>query len=341
MNLDKLYPGLIAASHKEMCELLGEEYVKSTSSIKSKEKRWALFFSFHKEGRSYIIDEIYKTPKKAPLSSNDKYSKDVLNCVAYRLRYLEKESHLFSNIELLKCCGFVNRNWGLETPLNEYARKHRYSPKEAQFHFNVLQKRVNEFGINDHLTASLKRLNEKGYIAYSKQPLVRIGSEERTATEKEVNLYEEIKADFLKRHDLVYIGAPYFKKFQAELKVGFKIDGFEGFRFAHLIDLIPDDSEAADRQTLFNDATESFLSINERCIKSVSKTIEKDVDKSTFNYLRLYTDPCNPTITFCPSKSRSERISDRGDLLDIFIRIEYDDIFGEDRDSYIWGEDKE
>lgn len=340
MNLDKLHPRLVVASHKGMCELLGEKYIKSTSSIKSKEKRWALFFSFHKEGRSYVIDEIYETPKKAPLSSNDKYSKDILNCITYRLRYLEKGPHLFSKIELLKCCGFVNRNWGLETPLNEYARKHRYSLKEAQFHFNVLQKRVNEFGINDHLTASLKRLYEKGYIVYSKQPLVRIESKERTATEKEVNLYKKIKADFLKQHDIAYIGAPYFKKFQAELRKGFKTDGFEGFRFAHLIDLIPDDSEAADRQTLFGNAAESFLSINERCIKSISKTIDKDVDKSTSNYLRLYTDPCNPTITFCPSKSRSERISDRGDLLDIFIRIEYDDIFGEDRDSYIWGEEE-
>lgn len=336
MNLDKLYPGLIAASHKEMCELLGEKYIKSTSSIKSKEKRWALFFSFHKEGRSYIIDEIYETPKKAPFSSNDKYSKDILNCISYRLHYLGEETHLFSNIELLKCCGLINRNWGLETPLNEYAVKHKYSFKEAQFHFNVLQKRVEEFG-KDHLTTTLKRLNEKGYITYCKKPLVRIASKERTATQKEVDLYEKIKADFLKQHDIVYIGPPYYKKFEAELRKGFKTDGFEGFRFAYLIDLIPDDSEEADRQTLFDDATESFLSINERCIKSISKAIDKDVDKSTFNYLRLYTDPCNPTITFCPSKSRSERIADREDLLDIFIRIEYDDIFGKDRDSYIWG----
>lgn len=338
MNLDRLRPGLVVASHKEMCELLGEKYIKSTSSIKSKEKRWALFFLFHKEGRSYIIDEIYEIPKKAPFSPNDKYSRDILNCISYRLCYLGEETHLFSNIELLKCCGFINRNWGLETPLNEYAIKHMYSLKEAQFHFNVLRKRVEEFS-KDHLTTTLKRLNEKGYITYCKQPLIRIASKERTATQKEVDLYEKIKAKFLEQNEIAYIGTPYFNKFQTTLKKGFNINGFEGFRFAHLIDLIPDDSEAADPRMLFDDAAESFLSINKRCIKSISKTIDKDVDKSTFNYLRLYSDPCSPTITFCPSKSRSERISDRGDLLDIFIKIEYDDIFGEDRDSYIWGEE--
>ena len=343
MNLDKLYPGLIVASHRKMCELLGEKYIKSTTSIKSKEKKWALFFAFHKVKRSYVIDEVYESPRKAPLSPKDKYSKDILNCISYRLRYLGTDIHLFSNIELLKCCGFVNRNWGQEAPLKEYSRKHGYGPKEAEFHFSVLQKRVEEFGKNDHLKKSLNRLAEKGYIDYSQKPLVRImpGNEERAATEKEVEVYEKVKAEFLKQNEISYIGNPYFKRFEDALRENLKIDGFGGFRFAYLIKLIPDEGEPRDWDTLSNNAVESFVSINERCIERISKTIPKDVDKSTANYLRLYTDPYNPTaITLAPKKSRTERILDRESLLYAFVKVSYDDIHGENRDSYIWRKDE-
>lgn len=62
MNLENIKKEMIVKNYKEMCSLLGEE-VKAGNSKKSQIKEWECYFSFHKEGNKFVIDEVYKDPK--------------------------------------------------------------------------------------------------------------------------------------------------------------------------------------------------------------------------------------------------------------------------------------
>ena len=294
-----------------------------------------------KEGRKYIIGEIYNPPRVIPLSPNDKYSEDILNCIAYRLNLLDEESHLFSNIELLKCCGFVNRNWASHTLIEQYAASKGYSIKEAEYHFGVLEDHVRSYGRKDHIDKSLKILSEKGFVNYADVLLIQFQAPNnyREATDEEAELYRTIKEEFIKSNEIAYIGRPYYKSFDDKLKEKMDIKGLSGVRTAHRISLAKGCPISNDSESLFNSAADSFLSINNRCLEYVSKKAEKDVVRSAFNYIHYVHGYDCPAVLLAPKKGNSERIMDRQYLAKQFIETTYDDIFGQGRDEYIWGDE--
>lgn len=63
MNIDKLEVGMTVKNYKAMCELL-EENIQAGNSKVSQMKEWSRYFSFSKNGNSFIIEEIYKEPLK-------------------------------------------------------------------------------------------------------------------------------------------------------------------------------------------------------------------------------------------------------------------------------------
>ena len=62
MNLENLSEGQVVKNYKEMCNLLGEEVKKGGNIKKAQVKDWERYFTYHKEGHKFVIDEIYKTP---------------------------------------------------------------------------------------------------------------------------------------------------------------------------------------------------------------------------------------------------------------------------------------
>ena len=62
MDLTKIYIGQVVKNYKEMCVLLDEEVKKGGNTKKAQIKDWERYFTYHKEGHKFVIDEIYKVP---------------------------------------------------------------------------------------------------------------------------------------------------------------------------------------------------------------------------------------------------------------------------------------
>lgn len=61
MKLENIKQGMIVKNYKEMCNLLGEK-VMAGNSKNSQLKEWERYFEYHKQGYSFIIDNIFETP---------------------------------------------------------------------------------------------------------------------------------------------------------------------------------------------------------------------------------------------------------------------------------------
>ena len=57
MNIQKLEVGMKVKNYKVLCELLNEQVLNGNSKI-AQLKQWEQYFTWHKEGNAFIIDEI-------------------------------------------------------------------------------------------------------------------------------------------------------------------------------------------------------------------------------------------------------------------------------------------
>ena len=71
MKTENLTVGLVVKNYKKMCEVIEEDIIiTGGSSKKAQLKDWERYFTYHKEGQKFIIDEIYKEVK--PVIDNRK-----------------------------------------------------------------------------------------------------------------------------------------------------------------------------------------------------------------------------------------------------------------------------
>jgi hypothetical protein len=115
MNLDNLQIGQEIKNYKELCKLL-EEPVKDGGKAKEYQlKDFQRYFNFEREGRKFIIKEIYDSPLEKEdgrmFGNNSIYSNDIQNillCVLYRLPSNEV---VWSCNTLLNNLSMINSNY--------------------------------------------------------------------------------------------------------------------------------------------------------------------------------------------------------------------------------------
>lgn len=117
MKIENLKEGMVIKNYKELCELLEIKY--TTGGAKQNQlielKTWC---KYHKEGKKFIIDEIYDkqifpeiTMEDIFKSKNNKYIKSLANII---LDYLHNEPKEVSNItinKLFTLLGITNTNY--------------------------------------------------------------------------------------------------------------------------------------------------------------------------------------------------------------------------------------
>ena len=86
---NKLHTNDIFKSYKDLCNCLGEP-VKDGNSRKSQIKEWERYFSFNKEGRKFIITEVFDAPKDKVDNRVNNYSRNTTN-VKPMMNYLMSE----------------------------------------------------------------------------------------------------------------------------------------------------------------------------------------------------------------------------------------------------------
>lgn len=107
--------GITKYKYKELCELVGQPCTPDGSSRVSQKKYLGYFFKYHREGHSYIIEEIYDIPKDDlyTMSKRSQYYKD---CIYTILKYVDhKLTHDNTDIlyksELAEILGFINKDF--------------------------------------------------------------------------------------------------------------------------------------------------------------------------------------------------------------------------------------
>lgn len=115
MNLDNLQIGQEIKNYKILCELL-EEPVKNGGKSKDYQlKDFERYFSFHKQGQKFIIDEIFDEPLEKEdgrsLGNNSPYSNDIQNILLCVLYKLPSEEIIWSCNTLLNNLSMINSNY--------------------------------------------------------------------------------------------------------------------------------------------------------------------------------------------------------------------------------------
>jgi hypothetical protein len=63
MKIENLYVGMVIRNYKELCKILGIEIKLSANSKNSQMKELSRYIRYHKEGQSFIVDEMYSEIK--------------------------------------------------------------------------------------------------------------------------------------------------------------------------------------------------------------------------------------------------------------------------------------
>lgn len=64
MRVENLQVGMVVESYKEMCKLLNEQEKGQGTSRYCQFRDWKRFFTWHREGYKFVIDEIYPVAKR-------------------------------------------------------------------------------------------------------------------------------------------------------------------------------------------------------------------------------------------------------------------------------------
>lgn len=64
MTVENLQVGMVVKNYKEMCKLLNEPVKRPGTSRICQFRDWKRFFTWHREGYKFVIDEIYPVAKR-------------------------------------------------------------------------------------------------------------------------------------------------------------------------------------------------------------------------------------------------------------------------------------
>ena len=177
VNTTGIHVGDVYKTYKELCYALHEKETSSNSK-KSQIENWARFLKFRREGRKFIIEEIYATPLPPRIVTRQKPSEcaDLMYPVLVELMSERKDHSICdSKIKLLERLGFVNSNYykcpafhgikpfdiSTDKPLDEI-------PVDNT---NILQSEIHRICtsvINQYFDRGLENLQKRDKIRYEK-----------------------------------------------------------------------------------------------------------------------------------------------------------------------------
>lgn len=202
MNLEKISIGQVVKNYKELCNLLDEKIRTNTKDKTPQLEEWSRYFKYHKQGYTFIIDEIYTNPLPAPFRTDDVYSAyiQVILC-----NYLMQPNNLKNNCsclstkrQLFEICGMVNscyiNNDQKYDIIEKFKTENDLSYESAKWQVNQLNQKVNS-RLTNILYRSLTRLQKKGYIIFfdhytiSEKDIKTNLNVVRDATDNEISIY--------------------------------------------------------------------------------------------------------------------------------------------------------
>jgi hypothetical protein len=220
MKIENLYVGQTISNHKELCKILEVDYVASTNSIKGLRKKLAERCSYdridkagkiRKDGRGYLINEIYPTPKKSidgrSSGNNVKYANEVtaliLDYISTSRKFIvDGCNRVFelSNVDLFNIAGLCNEDYfehGLDNSLCS--------------EFNLKKDDINLFYYRTYskllevTRTSLGRVERtEGVYSVTRTAKITTDDKPRLATIDELEIINNVKSDVLDSMGISY-----------------------------------------------------------------------------------------------------------------------------------------
>lgn len=224
-----LIVGQKVKNYKEMCEILGEKETKGNSKI-AQIKNWNRFMDLSKvEGsQSYIIKEIYGTPKKKEAKNNAFHVKIIELLLTYELSGYKENTCQYTKTRLFHLLGMVNNNY----LSNNRDMALQIAEELDEDIKNITEKEVNHFidrttlELNSILKSALNSMRSRALIEYQEVMMINYREgrfyKQREATVEETERILEIQKSILKDMGLkkipFYNIKDFYDKVNKELK---------------------------------------------------------------------------------------------------------------------------
>ena len=166
MKIDNLYEGQVIKNYKELCGLLEEKVANGGRNKNLQLKEFERYFSYHKEGNKFIIDEIYKEPKQKVENrgTNGKYSDDIQVLILNLLAQSKDKCVLLSTGQLFKKLNMTNANYTVgRRNIPKLSEITEVSQDECYEFYNYTQS-----SLKQKVETALNRLRCRSLVIWSK-----------------------------------------------------------------------------------------------------------------------------------------------------------------------------
>lgn len=292
VDLSNLKVGMEIKNYKELCSILGEK-VGTGKSKQIQLEKWTRYFDYERKGNKYIINKIYSVPlpelkkdiSKKKISKNDLYTKYVQIIITKYLK--ETEQRYYTTTDLLKILGFVNNNWGDLTLLEDYCKETGCTPRQAKYYYNQLYMHVMSY-CTTAFKRCLNRLSQRKFItwyeAYRVCDIDTFGniSQERNATEEEIDLYTEISFKLKEEMGIALLNIYNAEKYYDELNKRLKQ---QGLIYMHKTIAISFAKSGIDKAIEISkqEYIEARKNVNEKSLNQMKKYIDTDIERAIEN----------------------------------------------------------
>lgn len=209
MEIEKLSVGFVAKNYKHLCDVLSEE-IKSGKSKMLQLDRWRCYFNYDKKGNSFIITEIFDSPKPLPKrggNNNTPYIASVKELIIQLLLYSGDNRVLLPKNRLLVALNMINDNY----------RTGKKDIKGLSKHTKIREIDIYDFYnttddlLGRNVEKALNELQNTRAIYWSKVLMICKNNEIREATDEEYSLILKVQVDVL--NEMGYTGlVEVFKK---------------------------------------------------------------------------------------------------------------------------------
>jgi hypothetical protein len=237
MNTENLKKGQKIKNYKEMCKILNEKE-KSGNSKQAQIKEWERYFSYKKQGYTFIVTDIYKQEKPKPPRADNVYLRLLETVLMNKLSLEEDFMVNFSKLKLYEYVGFTNINYTAEQKIinsfiGEVADKYSITQEQAKDYYKKFiafsHKKFDRI-----LFDALNSMQRRHLIYFTKIYTIAYYDENnneifREATNEEIEDILEITKEFHNMHpEYTYINTYNYNAYIASLNKEFmKRKGWE------------------------------------------------------------------------------------------------------------------
>lgn len=168
-DTSKLCKGMVVKNYIDMCQLLNQK-VQAGNSKKSQVLNWQRYFDFGRQGKKYIIEEIYEVPIPLTYNNNAVYVKIIEILLMHELYTKDNYTCEYTKTGLFSLLGMINANYNNGNKYNlikEKLPEYKYEHWEINhFYMRTSQK------LTGILFSALNSMQRRHLIIYRQQHII-------------------------------------------------------------------------------------------------------------------------------------------------------------------------